>query len=313
MTMTHRDMIEWTKIKLKLTSGIGALCTIAMLADISHQALPIWLAIVISLVPFIIFLFIQPDEMPRSVVLPLQIFASLWYLALSVLLSVLFFKLPEKGKGWPVYFIGLAVGAIPCFVVFWRCLNPQASDTVTLGMRIPATLPGSDAVTSSVQIPVTLRPSRKKVAGLFIVSLLFVICGIWMVHDGQPMGYLCGGFFALGLTVFALQFHPRAAYLHLAPDGFTFCSLFRAYTVKWSHVQEFGVICIGPKWMVAWNFTPDYSAAGPGRAISKSLSGYEAALPDTYGMEPDELIVLMEGLRQRFGETRNETPDTRKL
>jgi hypothetical protein len=160
-------------------------------------------------------------------------------------------------------------------------------------------------VTPNLQIPATLRPSRKQAALLFLVCLLFVIGGVWMVLDGKPMGYFCGGFFALGLPAFALQFHPRAAYLHLAPDGFTFCSLFRAHTVRWAHVREFAVIYIGLNRMVAWNFTPDYPATGRARAVSKSLSGYEAALPDTYGMRPQDLVELMEGLRQRYVETQN--------
>ncbi len=126
-----------------------------------------------------------------------------------------------------------------------------------------------------------------------------------MVRDGKLMGYFCGGFFALGLPVFALQFHPKAAYLHLAPDGFTFCSLFRAHTVRWTHVGEFAVICVGPNRMVAWNFTPDYPATGRARAISKSLSGYEAALPNTYGMKPHELADLLDSLRRRYAANPN--------
>lgn len=126
-----------------------------------------------------------------------------------------------------------------------------------------------------------------------------------MVRDGKPVGYFCSGFFALGLPVFALRFHPKAAFLHLASNGFTFCSLFRAHTIQWAHVREFAVIFVGPNQMVAWNFTPDYPATGRARAISKSLSGYEAALPDTYGMKPQELADLMDSLRQRFGNTRN--------
>ena len=106
------------------------------------------------------------------------------------------------------------------------------------------------------------------------------------------------------MPVFALQFHPKAAYLHLAPDAFTFCSLFRAHAVRWEHVREFAVIYVGPNRMVAWNFRPDYPATGRARAISKSLSGYEAALPDTYGMKPQELVELMESIRQRYVETR---------
>jgi hypothetical protein len=107
------------------------------------------------------------------------------------------------------------------------------------------------------------------------------------------------------LPVFALQFHPKAAYLHLAADGFTICSLFRAHTVRWAQVREFAVIRVGPNRMVGWNYTPDYPGSGRARAVSKLLAGCEAALPDTYGMKPQELAKLMESLRQRYVETIN--------
>lgn len=160
-------------------------------------------------------------------------------------------------------------------------------------------------MTPSIQTPITLRPSRAQATLLFIICLGFVVGGILMVREGELMGYFCGGFFALCLPVFALQFHPKAAYLHLASDGFTVCSLFRAHTVRWSHVREFAVILVGPNRMVAWNFTSDYPATGRARAISKSLSGYEAALPDTYGMKPQELADLMDCLRRQYVETQN--------
>jgi hypothetical protein len=160
-------------------------------------------------------------------------------------------------------------------------------------------------MTSNIQIPATLRPSRKKAAILFIFSMVFVLGGISMVRNGQPMGYFCGGFFALGLPIFALRLHPKAAFLRLEPDSFTVCSLFRSHTVRWAFVREFAVVYIGPNRMVAWNFTPEYPTTGSLRAISKSLSGCEAALPDTYGMKPKELVELMEGLRQSYANDRN--------
>jgi len=42
------DMIAWTNTKLKLTSGIGGLGTTALLAEISHQKLPIGPVIAMS-------------------------------------------------------------------------------------------------------------------------------------------------------------------------------------------------------------------------------------------------------------------------
>ena len=118
-------MIAWSNTQLKFTAGIGALGVAALIGDISHQALPVWLAISAALLPLVIFLFVRPDEMPRSVVLPLQVFASLWYLVLAAVLSVLFFRLPERVRGWPVYFICLAIGCVPCVIILWRLLCPR--------------------------------------------------------------------------------------------------------------------------------------------------------------------------------------------
>jgi FtsH-binding integral membrane protein len=118
-------MIAWSNTKLRFTSGIGALCTAGLLADVSRQTIPVWLAIMIALLPLVIFVFIRSDEMPRSVALPLQVFGSLWHLFLAVILSVAFFRLPERSRGWPVYFIGLAIGCIPCVIILWRSLCHQ--------------------------------------------------------------------------------------------------------------------------------------------------------------------------------------------
>ena len=119
-------MIAWSNAQLKLTAGIGALGVTALLADISHNQRPAWLAIAIALLPIVIFLFVRPDEMPRSVVLPLQVFAAIWYLALAAILTVLFFQLPQRPQGWPVYFVCLGIGCIPCVVISWWLMLPQA-------------------------------------------------------------------------------------------------------------------------------------------------------------------------------------------
>ena len=160
-------------------------------------------------------------------------------------------------------------------------------------------------MTSTIQIPVTLRPGRARTAALFLVSLLFVLGGIWMVRDGESAGYFCAGFFALCLLIFVLQFHPKAAYLHLAPDGFTFCSLFRAHTVPWTHVCEFGPLSLGGNPGVGWNYTPPHRPSRRARLIAKFCCGYEAALPDTYGMKAHDLAILLEYLRRKYTETSN--------
>src|SRR5437868_4419988 len=114
---------------------------------------------------------------------------------------------------------------------------------------------------SSIQIPATLHPSRSRAVVLLLLCLVIVVGSIWTVRNGWPMGYFCGGLSSLCLPVFALQFHPMAAYLHLEADGFTYCSLFRPRSVRWDEIRGFAVVRVGVFRLPAWNFTPNCPAA----------------------------------------------------
>ena len=155
-------------------------------------------------------------------------------------------------------------------------------------------------------LPLTLYPSRVRTALWLLLALVFVAIGVLMVRDGKPAGYLVGGVFALGALVFTINFLPQAAYLQLTEEGFTFCSLFRAQRVPWDTVSEFAVIVLPTATMsrprlVAWNFVRGYPSKGSARKISQALSGYEAALPDAYGLKHDELAELMNLLLRQHG------------
>ncbi len=157
-------------------------------------------------------------------------------------------------------------------------------------------------LSNNLSLPCMLRPNRTRGVLMLLGSAVFVAVGGLMVHDGKPLGYLFGGCSAFGMLVFALQLHPRAAYLQLTERGFTFCSLFRAHTVEWKAVATFGVINMGRHRLVGWNFVTGHPRPGRAGAISQALSGYEAALPNTYGLRPAQLAGLLSTLRQRWGE-----------
>jgi hypothetical protein len=150
-------------------------------------------------------------------------------------------------------------------------------------------------------LPLTLKPSRTKSVMLLIVCIVFVAIGVWMIRDGESMGYLCAIFFGLGVPVFVINLHPRASYLKLDETGFIFCSLFRAHAVRWADVEEFGIVSIRMNRMVAWNFFPGRASGGL-RAMSKAISGFDAALPDTYGMGAPALADLMSTVHAQFRE-----------
>ncbi len=159
--------------------------------------------------------------------------------------------------------------------------------------------PPCPTLTFEKALPVTLRPSRAKWVGALLVSSAFFAVGLLMVGLGEPKGYFCAGFFGLCSAVFGVTLHPKAAYLELTAEGFTFCSLFRAHTLRWEHVSDFGVAVVGLNRFVGWNFAPGYPGPERGRALSRSLSGFEAALPLAYGMNLRDLAQWMEEIRRQ--------------
>jgi hypothetical protein len=87
--------------------------------------------------------------------------------------------------------------------------------------------------------------------------------------------------------------HPRSSYLTIEDGGFKYCSLFRHHMIQWSDVSRFGVLAVPGKTMVGFNYSASYGRAPKARAISVALSGFEAALPDTYGLTAEELARLL--------------------
>ena len=151
------------------------------------------------------------------------------------------------------------------------------------------------------RLPILLRPSRAKQILLLAVCLAFTAIGVMMVRDGERMGYCCGGVFGLGVCVAVANMLPGAAYLRLDEGGFTFCSLFRAHTVPWSAVAEFGVFTIRRNQMVGWNYVSPYEKPSRLRGVNRGLCGFDAGLPNIYGMKAVELAELMESGRVRCG------------
>lgn len=142
--------------------------------------------------------------------------------------------------------------------------------------------------------PVILYPSRGKLAGLLALSLLLVAGSVLSIKRDLPGGWPGALFFGLCALVFLIQFHPRSSYLRLNREGFIVCSLFRqSPLVPWRDVGPFQVAKI-PRArrtfvVYEWN-TKKHPTL---QAISRSIAGTNAALPDTYGLRAEQLADLL--------------------
>jgi hypothetical protein len=141
--------------------------------------------------------------------------------------------------------------------------------------------------------PMVLRPSPLKWLGVNAICLVFVVIGTFMIRSGDAMGWFVAGFFGLGLLVGIVCMLPGAAYLTLDAQGFTMCSLYRAHTYRWEDVTGFGVGRVAANKMVMFNVSPSYVRSPKMRSLNVGLVGYEAGIPDSYGLKHEALAELL--------------------
>ena len=148
----------------------------------------------------------------------------------------------------------------------------------------------------------TLHTSKAKSLLLLLASLLFTAAGVFMALDGELMGHVGYVFFGLCSLAYVVQLITGGGYLKLKEDEFEFFSGFgRKQCVSWDDVDSFGVAVVRnlsryyvpPTRLVGWNYKQGVDVSKFGRVTSKTLSGREACLPDTYGMKLEELVSLL--------------------
>jgi hypothetical protein len=147
-------------------------------------------------------------------------------------------------------------------------------------------------------LPFTVYPKKSKILLLLLMSMGFVAGGTWMIHEGDGWGWAPAAIFAVCIFVFVIQLLPGSAFLTVDDLGIEFCALFRKQRYGWSDISEFGTYTIRNHGMAAGkfvgiNFSPTYQGASRGRAMAKAMTGFEGALPDTYGYKAEELAELL--------------------
>jgi hypothetical protein len=153
-----------------------------------------------------------------------------------------------------------------------------------------------------VALPVTFKPNKFKFAFLLVVSLAFTAAGIFMVTlpDARGLGVGFAAFSGLIAVVFVIMLLPNSAYLTLEETGFTFKSLFRVQTIPWPDVVSFSTVRIrrGATFVV-WRYTDERRGNGAWKKLNDVFGDYDAMLPNTYGVNPQELASSMQSVRDQ--------------
>lgn len=143
-----------------------------------------------------------------------------------------------------------------------------------------------------------LRPSPWKRLALLAISA-GVVWGAVVIGDRHPVIAWVGGgvFAALGLFA-SIALLPGANQLRLDADGLEVRALFRVTRWSWRDVVRFGPTRVGLHTTVGIDFADHVDAAARLRRVNRGLTGFDGALPDTYGHRAADLAAKLETWRR---------------
>lgn len=117
-------MLKWSNTAYKFTLGVGGLAITGMMSELWQKVLPFWSIMIVALVPVVLFVFADPEDLPARIVRVAHAAGAIWYLlAAGGLLIALLLNAKPLPRGWPVYPLFVLPGAVPCVIVLYRMAN----------------------------------------------------------------------------------------------------------------------------------------------------------------------------------------------
>jgi hypothetical protein len=152
----------------------------------------------------------------------------------------------------------------------------------------------------------TFRASRSRGLVVLILSWCFVALGFWLIAEGERLfGWLCAGFFALGIPVgLIMLLYPNAMYLRLDREGFEMGSFIKKVRIRWTDVQGFEMRRMHHNKMIAIIYAPHYNEQKIGRAVASTLSGMEGGIANSYNAPLDDILKILNEWQARHGRPR---------
>lgn len=133
-----------------------------------------------------------------------------------------------------------------------------------------------------------LYPSRLRWGLMALLCAGFTAIGVFGL-DRHWGAWLVIAVFGGGLLIVLLNLVPGASHLAVDAQGIQLRSLFRTHRFAWTDIAGFGVTRIGMNSYVGFDYAPGYPRHLRLRKVNAGLSGFEAALPDTYGHRSEHL------------------------
>jgi hypothetical protein len=116
-------MLNWSITKYKFTLGLGALGIGALLSILWRPIFSPLIVVPIAILPFVLFVMLEPGDFPDKVVRFCQIFGSVWYLFWVIVLAIGLALEPNLPADWLFLFSLCGPGLIPAVWVLGQALG----------------------------------------------------------------------------------------------------------------------------------------------------------------------------------------------
>ncbi len=143
-----------------------------------------------------------------------------------------------------------------------------------------------------------LRASPAKWLLVLLGAAAFTAGGVWMVETNSRNGWLVLVFFGL-CTVMSVAQLLIPGRLVLDAEGLEIRNLGRTTRHAWTDVEAFGVWKYRASQLVSLSLRPGAPERPRLAFVNRLLGARDGTLPDTYGMEAEELAALLESWRQQ--------------
>ena len=148
--------------------------------------------------------------------------------------------------------------------------------------------------------------SRKKVILVLLLGIGFVAMGAFLIHIGEPWGWLVAGFFGLAIPVAGWMLMPNNNYLKLDRNGVEMKAFRKPALIRWTDVDDFYVATMYGNKMIGIRYSSSYRGMEIGRKVVSAMSGVEGALPDHFQRSPEDICEELNRWRRRFSGARSD-------